>query len=69
MLQLKYIRDNKEDVLKRLSIKNFENAEEVINRIIDLDIKRRNIQKEREVIKAEANRLAKEIGKKKKEKE
>jgi seryl-tRNA synthetase len=62
MLQLNYIRDNKEDVLKRLAIKNFKDAEGVINVIIDLDTRRRSIQKERDVVKHEANALAKQIG-------
>jgi len=62
MLQLNYIRDNKEDVSKRLTIKNFKNAEGVIESVIDLDAKRRNTQKESDAIKAEANGLAKQIG-------
>jgi seryl-tRNA synthetase len=62
MLQLNYIRDNKEDVVKRLAIKNFKDAESVIGNIMDLDAKRRNTQKDTEAVKAEANSLAKQIG-------
>lgn len=62
MLQLNYIRDNKEDVLKRLAIKNFKDAEGVINSVMDLDTRRRNTQKESDAVKAEANALAKQIG-------
>lgn len=62
MLQLNYIRDNKEDVLKRLAIKNFKDAEGVIGKVIELDANRRNTQKEGEALKAEANTLAKQIG-------
>ena len=62
MLQLNYIRDNKEDVLKRLAIKNFKDAESIIGNVMDLDAKRRNTQKDTEAIKAEANSLAKQIG-------
>jgi seryl-tRNA synthetase len=62
MLQLNYIRDHKEDVLKRLAIKNFKDAESVIGNVIDLDSKRRNTQKEGDALKAEANALAKQIG-------
>lgn len=62
MLQLNYIRDNKDDVLKRLAIKNFKDAEGVINTVMDLDTKRRNTQKETDAVKAESNTLAKQIG-------
>jgi seryl-tRNA synthetase len=62
MLQLNYIRDNKEDVLKRLAIKNFKDAEAIIGNVIDLDADRRNTQKEGDALKAEANALAKQIG-------
>ncbi|HWY11459.1 MAG TPA: serine--tRNA ligase [Bacteroidia bacterium] len=62
MLQLNYIRDNKEEVLKRLAIKNFKDAETIINRVIELDNDRRTTQKDGDAIKAEANTIAKQIG-------
>jgi seryl-tRNA synthetase len=62
MLQLNYIRENKEDVLKRLAIKNFKNADEIINSVIELDSNRKAIQRQGDDIKAEANVLAKQIG-------
>ncbi len=62
MLQLNFIRENKEEVVKRLAIKNFKNAAEVVDSIIELDTKRRNVQKENDAVKAEANALAKQIG-------
>lgn len=62
MLQINFIRDNKEEVLNRLSIKNFKDAETIINKIIELDTRRRSIQKESDDCKAEANILAKQIG-------
>ena len=62
MLQLNYIRDNKEEVLKRLAIKNFKDAETIINKVIELDNARRTSQKEGDAIKAEANTIAKQIG-------
>ncbi len=62
MLQLNYIRENKEEVLKRLAIKNFKDAESIIGNVMDLDAKRRNTQQETESVKAEANSLAKQIG-------
>lgn len=62
MLQLNYIRENKEEVLKRLAIKNFKNAEEIISSVIELDSNRKAIQRQGDDIKAEANVLAKQIG-------
>ena len=62
MLQLNYIRDNKDEVLKRLAIKNFKDAESMINKVVELDSARRNAQKEGDAIKAEANAIAKQIG-------
>ncbi len=62
MLQLAYIRDHKEDVLKRLAIKNFKDAERIINSIIELDNNRKAAQRQADDTKAEANGLAKQIG-------
>ena len=62
MLQLTYIRENKEDVLKRLAIKNFKDAESIINAIIELDNSRKAAQRQADDTKAEANGLAKQIG-------
>lgn len=62
MLQLNYIREHKEEVLKRLAVKNFKDAETIISKVIELDGVRRNAQKEADAVKAEANQLAKQIG-------
>src|SRR5580700_8840922 len=62
MLQINFIRDNKEEVLKRLAIKNFKDADAIITRAISLDAERRLLQKESDDVKAEANALAKQIG-------
>lgn len=62
MLQLTYIRENKEDVLKRLAIKNFKDAETIINAVIELDNNRKVAQKQADDTKAEANALARQIG-------
>ncbi len=62
MLQLAYIRENKEDVLKRLAIKNVKEAEATITTILQLDEKRKAAQQQADAIKAEANGLAKQIG-------
>ena len=62
MLQLTYIRENREDVLKRLNIKNFKDAETVIDAVIELDNNRKAVQKQGDDIKAEANGIARQIG-------
>ncbi len=62
MLQLTYIRDNKEDVLKRLAIKNFKDAETIINSVIELDNNRKMAQRQADEVKAEANSIAKQVG-------
>ena len=62
MLQLNYIRENKEEVLKRLAIKSFKDAETIIDKVIELDNSRRATQKDGDAIKAEANAIAKQIG-------
>jgi seryl-tRNA synthetase len=62
MLQLNYIRENKEEVLKRLAIKNFKDAESIISQVLEKDAARRNVQKENDQVKAESNQLAKQIG-------
>lgn len=62
MLQLNYIRDSKDEVLKRLAIKNFKDAESIINKVIELDNNRRAKQKDGDAVKAEANAIAKQIG-------
>ena len=61
MLQISYIRDNKEEVINRLAIKNFE-AKEIVSKIIDIDVKRRDTQKQLDDSLAEANNISKEIG-------
>jgi seryl-tRNA synthetase len=62
MLQINFIRENKEEVLKRLAIKNFKDAERIISDAIRIDAERRQSQKESDDIKAEANALAKQVG-------
>ncbi|MGZ3904166.1 MAG: serine--tRNA ligase [Bacteroidia bacterium] len=62
MLQINYIREHKEEVLKRLAIKNFKDAESILTKALELDNNRRSIQKENDALKAEANQLAKQVG-------
>lgn len=63
MLEINKIRLYKDKVVELLKVKNFKNAEERINSLIDLDEKKRQAQKKLEDIKAELNVKSKEIGK------
>jgi len=62
MLQLNYIRENKEDVIKRLAVKNFKDAETIINKVVELDNQRKATQKQGDDNKAESNAIARQIG-------
>lgn len=62
MLQLQTIRNNKDEVIAKLTKKNFKNADTVINSIVELDEERRNKKTELEGLLAEGNVLAKQIG-------
>lgn len=61
MLQITYIRENKEEVIKRLTKRNID-ATSLVNLVVDLDEKRRATQVELDNILAESNKLSKEIG-------
>lgn len=61
MLQLQTIRENHQEVIRRLAIKNFD-AREIVDQILQLDDERRKSQKAMDDALAEANKLAKEIG-------
>jgi len=61
MLQVNYIRDNREQVLERLAIKNFKQPE-LVDEVIGLDDKRRQTQTTLDNLSAEANAAAKQIG-------
>ncbi|MVZ64268.1 serine--tRNA ligase [Sphingobacterium sp. DK4209] len=61
MLQLNYIRENRDKVVERLAVKNFNDAD-LVDQIIALDEQRRKIQNQSDSIAAEANSLAKQIG-------
>lgn len=61
MLQIGYIKDNKDEVIHRLAVKNFK-ADEIVLQIVSLDDKRRDTQKKLDDGLAEAKLAAKEIG-------
>ena len=62
MLQLQYIKEHTEEVISRLKIKNVKDVESRIAEIISLDAERRALQVKADAVKAEQNRIAKEIG-------
>lgn len=61
MLLLKYIRDNKQEVINRLKIKNFD-ASQIIEELLEADSQRRNSQKQLDDTLAISKKHAKEIG-------
>ena len=61
MLQINYIRENKNTVIERLAVKNFD-ATEIVNQIIDIDESRRKMQNELDAVLNQSNVLAKQIG-------
>lgn len=61
MLQLNYIRENKDDVIARLAVKNFD-AKAHVEKIISMDADRRKMQGELDALNSEANTLAKQVG-------
>lgn len=61
MLTLKQIRENRNEVIERLSVKNF-NAEKLVDTIIELDDQRKAIQMKLDSNLAEQNTIAKQVG-------
>lgn len=61
MLQVAFIRENKDAVINGLAKRNID-ATEMINDVITLDEDRRNLQTKLDNTKAESNALSKEIG-------
>ncbi|UBM62911.1 serine--tRNA ligase [Candidatus Sulfidibacterium hydrothermale] len=61
MLELQRIRENKEEVIARLAVKNFD-AKKIVEEIAELDQQRRSKQKQLDDTLARSKQLAKEIG-------
>jgi seryl-tRNA synthetase len=61
MLTINQIRENSDFIIERLKVKNFK-ADEIIDRIIQLDTSRREIQAKTDSMQNEMNRISKEIG-------
>lgn len=66
MLDIKYIKENTEDVIERLANKG-KDARDEISRILELDTERRAKIGETEALKAEQNKVSKSVPKLKKE--
>ena len=62
MLQVQFIRENKQTVLDGLAKRNFANAETIINEVLTSDETRRATQVSLDNILAESNKISKEIG-------
>lgn len=61
MLQLSVLRENPNDIIERLAIKNFD-AKELVPLILKLDEDRRAVQNEHDSLLNQQNTLAKEVG-------
>lgn len=61
MLQLQPIRENKDQLVQALKKRNFD-AGELLNKVLELDEKRRSVQTHLDSVLAEANKISKEIG-------
>jgi len=62
MLQVQFIKDNKQTVLEGLAKRNFANAETILNEVLSSDENRRATQTKLDNILAESNKISKEIG-------
>ena len=63
MLSLPYIRENKELIIKGLLVRNIQNAETLVEEVLEADSKRRSVQAELDNVLSESNKISKEIGK------
>lgn len=62
MLQVAFIRDYKEHVLKGLAKRNFANAQDIIEKVLTVDENRRAAQAQLDTVLAESNKISKDIG-------
>jgi seryl-tRNA synthetase len=61
MLTINLIREKRDFVIERLKVKNFD-AQIVVDKILSLDITRREAQTRSDMLQAELNRISREIG-------
>ncbi|MFN0047856.1 MAG: serine--tRNA ligase [Cytophagales bacterium] len=62
MLQVSFIKENKEKTISGLIKKNYKNGAEEIAAILNTDEEKRKVQLELEIVLTEGNKMAKEIG-------
>jgi seryl-tRNA synthetase len=62
MLQVHFIRENKQKVLEGLAKRNFADAETIVDQVLTADENRRKTQVSLDEALAESNKLSKEIG-------
>ena len=62
MLQVNFIRNNKEEVIKRLAVKNYKDTS-FIDKVLELDDERKKRQFEFDELQSRINSASKEIGK------
>lgn len=63
MLQVQFIRQNKELVLERLAVKNFADAAAIVEEVLALDEQRKKLTLDYDETQAKVNSASKEIGK------
>ena len=61
MLTLSYLRENRDEAIKRLSVKNFKNPE-LIDQVIKIDDHRKSLQFKSDELLNESKQIAREIG-------
>ena len=61
MLHIPYLREHKNEIIKKLKIKNFE-ANEIIEKLLNKDDSRKATQKELDDLLSKSNQLSKQIG-------
>ena len=61
MLTLKSLRDDPQAVIDRLRVKNFD-AKAIVEKVLELDEKRRSLQQQSDALLAEQKKKAAEIG-------
>jgi seryl-tRNA synthetase len=62
MLQVSFIKNNKEVVLRGLEVRNFKNANKIIEQVILTDEERKKAKTQLDSTLAESNKIAKEVG-------
>ena len=61
MISIQKIREHKDEVIRRLAVKNFD-ADSIISEVLEIDGARRTTQQELDALLNEANQLAKQVG-------